>query len=451
MLKVYNTLTHQKEILKPLHGKEIKMYVCGVTVYDLCHIGHARAYIVFDVIRRYLLYRGYKVLYVQNFTDVDDKILNRALERKINPLQLSQDMIKEYFTDMDRLNIKRAEIYPKVTGHIPDIIEFIKQLIKKGYAYQAGHDVYFDVDKFKEYGKLSKRQADDMQAGARIEINEKKVNPLDFALWKGDEKSELTWESPWGKGRPGWHIECSAMSRKYLGDTFDIHGGGHDLVFPHHENEIAQSEALTGKPMANYWVHNGFVRINSEKMSKSLGNFFTIRDVLAKIDPVVLRAFFLMTHYRMPINYAEEDIRDVETAISRVRHSLENLTLSSSKNVTTKQINELREEFIEGMDDDFNTARGMAVMFQVLKEFNKNPDTKLLALLKELMHVLGLDIKPLEHEPVPTAIKEMAEQRWQARQQKEWQKSDDLRNSLKEAGYLVEDGKDGYKLTKLDA
>ncbi|MDD4528102.1 MAG: cysteine--tRNA ligase, partial [Candidatus Margulisbacteria bacterium] len=387
MLKIYNTLTRKKDEFIPIKKKKVKIYVCGVTVYDLCHIGHARAYVVFDVVRRAFEYLGYKVTYIQNFTDVDDKILNRAKEQGIDALELSKKMISEYFTDMDMLNIKRADNYPKVTEHIPQIIKFVEELEKKGIAYESQGDVYFDISKFKDYGDFSCRNLEDMQAGARVEVNASKRNPSDFVLWKGDDKSNLTWESPWSEGRPGWHIECSVMSREYLGDTFDIHGGGQDLVFPHHQNEIAQTEALTGKKMANYWMHNGFVRIDNEKMSKSLNNFFTVREVLKKYSAMDLRLFFLMTQYRMPINYSDQELEQAKTAGDRIRSVLMLQDLQETK----VDLSEYKEEFVASLEDDFNTARALAVIFNLLKELNKSHSQEIYNLFVEFLTVLGLE------------------------------------------------------------
>ncbi len=446
MIKIYNTLTRKKADFIPINEKEVKMYVCGVTVYDLCHIGHARAYVVFDIVRRAFEYLGYKVTYIQNFTDVDDKILNRAKEQGIEPLELSKKMIAEYFTDMDMLNIKRADNYPKVTEHIPQIIKFVQELESKGIAYESEGDVYFDISKFSEYGEFSCRNPEEMQAGARVEINTSKKNPLDFVLWKGDDKSNLTWNSPWSEGRPGWHIECSVMSREYLGDTFDIHGGGQDLIFPHHQNEIAQTEALTGKKMANYWMHNGFVRIDNEKMSKSLNNFFTVREVLKKYSPMDLRLFFLMTQYRMPINYSDKELEQAKTAGDRIRSVLALKDLQ----ITNVNLTEYKDEFISSLEDDFNTARALAVIFNLLKELNKTHSKETLELLLEFLTVLGLDkySEVKQEATVPVQIKELADKRWQAKQNKDWAESDRLRLQLSDLGYIVKDSKDSYELIK---
>lgn len=447
MIKIYNTLTRKKEEFRPIKEKEVKIYVCGVTVYDLCHIGHARAYVVFDVVRRAFEYLGYKVKYIQNFTDVDDKILNRAKELQISPSELSQKMIEEYFLDMDRLNIKRADNYPKVTEHIPEIIKFIELLEKKGIAYQAEGDVYFDINKFKEYGDFSCRNPEEMQAGVRVDINTNKRNPLDFVLWKGDDKNILVWDSPWSKGRPGWHIECSVMSREYLGDTFDIHGGGQDLIFPHHQNEIAQTQALTGKTMANYWMHNGFVRINDEKMSKSLNNFFTVREVLKSYSPMDLRLFFLMTQYRMPINYSNQELEQTKSAGDRIRAVL---ALNNLVSAPTANLSEYKTEFLSALSDDFNTAKALALIFNLVKEINKTHSKEAYKLFKEFLFVLGLDYSLEKNNTVkvPEKIQNLAKERWQAKQAKNWAEADKIRQELSVLGYLIKDSKDGYDIIK---
>ncbi len=445
MLKVYNTLSRKKEEFISIKDKEVSIYVCGVTVYDLCHIGHARAYVVFDIVRRMFEYIGYKVKYIQNFTDVDDKILNRAKEKNIDPLVLSSNMIDEYFIDMDALNIKRADNYPKVTEHISQIINFIKELEAKDIAYESQGDVYFDISKYKEYGEFSCRNLEDMQAGARVDINKNKKNPFDFVLWKGDENSDLNWESPWSQGRPGWHIECSVMSKEYLGDTFDIHGGGQDLVFPHHQNEIAQTESLTGKKMANYWMHNGFVRIDNEKMSKSLNNFFTVREVLRKYSPMDIRLFFLMTQYRMPINYSDKELDQSRTAGDRIRKAIQVETISDNNDYS-----DLKEKFIQAIEDDFNTAKTLAIVFSLVKEVNKSKSSNALSLLKEFLNVLGLNYlsEETKQENAPAEVVELAKQRWEAKTNKDWGEADKLRASISELGYIVKDSKDGYDLIK---
>ncbi len=386
-LRVYNTLTGRKEEFLPLNPPKVGMYVCGVTVYDYCHIGHARANIVFDIIYRYLRYAGYQVTYVRNYTDVDDKIINRANERGIDSRELSEEFIRAFDEDMDRLGLERPTHEPKATAHMGQIIAIIERLIGREMAYPADGDVYFAVERFPGYLKLSKRQLEEMQAGARIAPGEKKRNPMDFALWKGAKPGEPAWESPWGPGRPGWHIECSAMSMEFLGETFDIHGGGKDLVFPHHENEIAQSEGATGKPFVKYWIHNGFVNVNQEKMSKSLGNFFTIREILEKYDPEVVRFFILQAHYRSPIDFSDQNLEDAKTGLTRFYEALLSAgqVLEAHPVPPQRPCPELRPEereiydrvemvtdrFAEAMDDDFNTALAIGHLFELVRGLNR--------------------------------------------------------------------------------
>ena len=376
-LKVYNTLSGKKQAFQPLNPGKVGMYVCGVTVYDLCHLGHARGALVFDIIRRYLEYKGYQVTYVRNFTDVDDKIINRSREEGCDCTEIACRYIEAYIADFEKLGAREADIEPKATEHIQDMIHMVQTLIEKGFAYERDGDVYFSVRQFKGYGKLSKRDVNQMLAGARIEVDERKDDPLDFALWKKSKPGEPSWESPWGPGRPGWHIECSAMSQKYLGDTFDIHGGGKDLIFPHHENEIAQSEAATGKPFARYWLHNGFVSINQEKMSKSLKNFFTIRDILAKFPSEAVRYFLVSTHYRSPIDFTTERIAEAQKALERLYTAFQNIDLlgepqdplSPSKKCQDR-IALLKKDFETAMDDDFNTAGALGHIFEFIKDIN---------------------------------------------------------------------------------
>ena len=372
MIKVYNTLTRRKEEFRPL-GKEIKWYNCGPTVYDYIHIGNARNLVSFDIIRRYLEYRGFKVKFVQNFTDIDDKMIKRAKELNIPVKELAERFIKQYFEDAKLLRIKKATIHPKATEHIKDIISFIKDLEKKGYTYETDDGVYFNITKFRDYGKLSKQSIEKLKAGARVEKNENKRNPLDFVLWKKHKPQEPCWDSPWGKGRPGWHIECSVMAITHLGSTLDIHSGGQDLIFPHHENEIAQSEALTGKSFVKYWLHNAFLTIRKEKMSKSLGNILTAHEVLKRYDPRVIRLFFFTTHYRSPIDFSE-------TTIEQTQHSLERLDnfIITIKNIKKNQgvdisklIIETRKRFINAMDDDFDTPKALAVIFEFIRKVNQ--------------------------------------------------------------------------------
>ncbi len=440
-MKLYNTLTKTKETFQSLKPKEVGMYVCGVTVYDYCHIGHARAYVVFDTLKRYLTYCGYTVNHVQNFTDIDDKILKRADEKGQPAMQLVEEMLAAYFTDMDALNIGHASFYPRVTEHISEIIVFVEALIEKGFAYEVNGDVYFRVSQYEGYGKLSKRNLDQMQAGARVEKNVSKEHPMDFALWKADTASEIAWDSPWGKGRPGCLIECRAMSRQYLGNSFDIHGGGMDLIFPHHENEIAQTEALTGIPMAHYWVHNGFVKVNEEKMSKSLGNFFTIKEVLKTVPAPVLRLFFLMTQYRMPINYSDHELKEVGVAYHKIVAAL-----SAPTHQIEADVSSFRYDFKAAMDDDLNTAKAIAVVFSSVKALNATGSTAYRDLLLEFLDVLGLTIETPKSEEIPENISALAAQRWQAKLAKDWELADTLRTQIQAAGYVMEDSKDSYKV-----
>jgi len=375
-IRVYNTMSGKKEEFVPLQENKVGMYVCGVTVYDLCHIGHARSAIIFDMIYRYLRYRGYEVTFVRNFTDIDDKIINRANQEKIDYKTIAERYIREFEVDMGGLGLEKATMEPRATDHIPEMIRLLSTLVENGYAYRGGSDVFFSVGRFKDYGKLSKRNLDEMQAGARVEIDEKKENPLDFVLWKGSKPGEPFWESPWGKGRPGWHIECSVMSMKYLGETFDIHGGGKDLVFPHHENEIAQSEGATGNIFARYWIHNGFINIDKEKMSKSLGNFLTIKDVLKQWHPEVLRLFFLSSHYRSPLDYTEESLKEAKSGLDRFYSMLKAVQDEIKRPAQPKgkvdtpafkeaqqAIESFQARFEEAMDDDFNTAQSLGYFF----------------------------------------------------------------------------------------
>ncbi|MBM4324124.1 MAG: cysteine--tRNA ligase [Deltaproteobacteria bacterium] len=483
-LRIYNTLTGKKEEFLPLQEKQVGMYACGVTVYDLCHIGHARSAIVFDVIYRYLRYRGYDVTFVRNFTDIDDKIIKRANEEGVNYRTIAEKYIEEFNIDMGGLYLEKPSFEPKATDHISGMIDLISILIEKGFAYQREGDVFFSVEKFEGYGKLSGRNLEEMQAGARVEIDEKKENPLDFALWKSSKPGEPFWESPWGKGRPGWHIECSVMSQKYLGETLDIHGGGKDLIFPHHENEIAQSEAATGKPFARYWIHNGFVNINKEKMSKSLGNILTIKEILKGWHPEVLRLFFLSHHYRSPVDYSEDSLLDAKTGLDRFYTTLQAIQEELHKPVSTKQkkgdltpiensrkaVESFQARFEEAMSDDFNTAQALGYFYDLQTALNSllslsggQPTDEIQALLnqgnnhflergwvfglfqekpevytdrqkKEGLKKLGL----LEKE-----ILNMIEERKTARGNKDWKKSDEIRNDLLSKGIVLEDTPSG--------
>ncbi|MEW6587303.1 MAG: cysteine--tRNA ligase [Nitrospirota bacterium] len=476
-MKIYNTLTGKKEEFEPLVPEAARMYACGVTVYDYCHIGHARSAIVFDVIRRYMQYKGFRVLYVRNFTDIDDKIINRAGQEGVPWDVIAKKYTEAYYEDMDRLGVGRADIEPKATEYIPEMIDIIKGLVEKGFAYEIDGDVYFSVEKFSDYGKLSKRDKEDMLAGARVEVDERKKNPLDFALWKKSKESEPYWQSPWGAGRPGWHIECSAMSLKHLGESFDMHGGGADLLFPHHENEIAQSEAFTGKPFAKYWVHNGFITVDKEKMSKSLGNFFTIREVLERFDPEVLRFFLLSTHYRSPIEFSDELLREAENSIDRYYTTLIRISdfldrkdeavkeLSKTGKSFRDLISAFKMKFEAALDDDFNTALALGHLFEVVRECNRVLDTrptgrevqelvvKTRGLLTEAGSVLNIfGREPMEWyrslmevKKIGLSEKDIIERisdRQNARQKKDWQIADEIRKDLEDKGILLEDKKD---------
>jgi len=447
-LKIYNTLTREHQIFEPINPPNVSMYVCGVTPYDETHLGHGRAYIVFDVIRRYLEYSGFRVNYIQNITDIDDKIIKRANELKVSIQELTAKYIDSFYDVMAKLNIKKANSYPKATEHIKDMIKVIEGLIKKGCAYVIDGDVYFEVAKDKEYGKLSKRKLDDMKEGARVAVDERKKAPLDFALWKSAKEGEPSWDSPWGKGRPGWHIECSTMSTKYLGETFDIHGGGLDLIFPHHENEIAQAECFTGKPFARYWIHNGFVTINQEKMSKSLGNFFTLRDIFKKYDPMLIRFYLLSTHYRSPVNFSDADIENAKGGLERLINALSIVRVRAScgkEFVGDRDLKAIRDTFIKAMDNDFNTAEALASVFKLcdrIFELNGQKDVspkiwaQATGLFEELViDVLGLNVQIKE---LPEEIQALASEIRSARSGKDYKKSDEIRARLLEKGYSVE-------------
>jgi len=424
-MKVYNTLSGQKEEFLP-QGDEVKMYVCGVTPYDHCHIGHAMSYVIFDVIKRYLEFRGYKVKYVQNITDIDDKIIDRANKLGISTQELAGKFTDSYFADMDALNIRRADIYPRATEEIPKITEVIQGLVDKGYAYPAQGSVYLRVRSVADYGKLSHRTLESMMTECKIEFEKEKEDPMDFVLWKAAKPGEPCWESPWGKGRPGWHIECSAMSLKYLGDTLDIHGGGQDLIFPHHENEIAQSESFTGKkPFVKYWLHNGLVQLGEDKMSKSLGNLITIKQALEKYSPDAIRIFILSSHYRSPLTYSEEAIEAAEKGADRLRQTLHSES-EEKKTAEKTEVESYRQRFIEAMDDDFNTAQALATLFDLVREINRADeagyDSKgAQKLLLELGSILGLTFKtpempPLEVEPLQQLLSLTIEQLKKAEQ-----------------------------------
>lgn len=464
-IRLYNTLSGEKEDFEPINERKVGIYVCGVTVYDLCHIGHARSQIAFDVIVRYLRYRGYEVNYVRNFTDIDDKIIKRAKEEGLDWKDVAEKYIKEFYNDFEKLSMIKPDVEPKATEHIEDIINVVKTLIEKGYAYVVDGDVYFSVKKFKEYGKLSKRTPEEMLAGARVEVDEKKEDPLDFALWKRSKEGEPGWDSHWGRGRPGWHIECTVMSTKYLGKTFEIHGGGMDLIFPHHENEIAQSESAFGERYVKYWLHNGFVNINREKMSKSTGLFFTIRDVLKKIHPEVLRFFLLSKHYRSPLDFSEERLKEAWRALIRfygillqTKEKLRDYSLRDE--CKDDYINSFIDRFVSAMDDDFNTAKATGVIFETssyissIKEVEKlvNCYPKFLKGIEEVSKVLGVfgsdpadfftqtnkiigQVKNIDTKE----IEEMIAERSGLRMMKNFERADEIREKLKEKGVLLED------------
>ncbi len=462
-MKIYNTMTRQKEELKPITDGIVKIYCCGPTVYNLIHIGNARALCVFDTLRRYLEFRGYKVLYVQNFTDVDDKIIRKANELGKTASEVSENAIKEYFVDAQGLNVRKADIHPKVTENMGIIIDIVKTLIDKGYAYEADGDVYFETKKFPEYGKLSHMPLEDLQAGARIEVGEKKRDPMDFAVWKAAKPGEPYWDSPFGKGRPGWHIECSAMSRHYIGDTIDIHGGGSDLIFPHHENEIAQSECATGSPLANIWMHNGMLNVDNKKMSKSAGNFFMVRDLSDKYGYEPIRFMLLSVHYRSQLNYTIEVIESCKAALQRLytcRDAMERVKSAAKDGEacaqTLEAVKTARADFIAAMDDDFNTADGISVLFELVRKINSalaSPDvTKgdVAAYSDEfsaLTNVLGL-LYNKENDKIPAEVAELVEQRRAARKAKDFALADELRDRITALGYTVEETRQGTIVKK---
>ncbi|NTW05311.1 MAG: cysteine--tRNA ligase [Peptococcaceae bacterium] len=475
-MQLYNTVTRKKEEFVPRDPGEVSIYVCGPTTYNYIHLGNARPLVVFDTIRRYFAYRGYRVKYIQNFTDIDDKIINRATEEGEDPINLARKYIEEFFIDSDALNVMRADVHPKVSEHLPEIIEMIENLISRGHAYQVDGDVYFDISSYRDYGKLSGRTLDDMQAGARVDVDQRKHHPMDFALWKAAKEGEPAWESPWGAGRPGWHIECSAMSLKYLGNNFDIHGGGHDLIFPHHENEIAQTEAATGQPFVRYWMHNGFITINQEKMSKSLGNFFLVREILAKFPSETVRFFLLSTHYRSPLDFDDEKLEAAGKGLERVKNCLR-LIYESEKNSFAdggdtagflSLLDLRRREFETAMDDDFNTALAIGVLFELVGDINSYlhkavPDSLVSStalagavhLIKDINSVLGLfsldeggnilleKNRPGGGELADGLLELIVRMRQDARSRKDWATSDNIRDGLKELGITLEDTPQG--------
>jgi cysteinyl-tRNA synthetase len=462
-MKLYNSLTRTKEDFEPLYNNEVRMYVCGPTVYNYIHVGNARPMVIFDTLRRYFLYKGYDVKYVVNFTDIDDKMIKRAQEENTTVKEIAEKYIEEFLKDSKALNIyEEKTIHPKATENITEIIEFIKSLEEKGFAYNVNGNVYFDISKDENYGKLSNKNLNDLISGARVGVNEEKKNPGDFALWKKEKPGEPSWESPWGKGRPGWHIECSVMSRKYLGDTIDIHAGGEDLQFPHHENEIAQSESLTGKTFARFWLHNGMLNIDDKKMSKSLNNFFTVRDVSKLYDLEVIRFFILSGHYRKPINYSQKTIEQAKNSLERLyngKRTLEHyLDKNSSGDIDQNiidKINNYKHQFEEAMEDDINTADAVSALFEMVKYINTEFDEftsketvkSTLSILNELADVLGILYK--KDDDLSEKAKELIEKRKEARKNKDYKLSDELRDELLDLGIQVEDTREGMKWKKI--
>ena len=486
MLKVYNTLSGAKEEFTPINDKAVGMYACGVTVYDHSHIGHARGAVVFDVVRNYLRFKGFTVKYVRNFTDIDDKIIKRAAETGTTWDAVAEKYTEEYIKDMALLGVDRPDVEPKATEHIPEIIGLVARLVENGSAYESGGDVFFSVRKFEGYGRLSKKPVDDMVSGARVDVDERKQDPLDFVLWKASKPGEPAWESPWGPGRPGWHIECSAMSIKHLGETLDIHAGGMDLQFPHHENEIAQAEAATGRPFVKYWMHNGFVNVNREKMSKSLGNFFTIKEILENYEPEVVRFFLLATHYRSPIDFSDQSLQDCRAAMDRFYTMLEAVETALGKGYVAAVYNpaglpaqaaelhgaveSFRARFIEAMDDDFNTAGVVGAMFELVREINRAvADTVLvksdhgmkdvLAGARDALREVGGVLNVFKTSPdewfgrnkdsvggfTAAQIAGLIDDRNAARKAKNFKRADEIRDTLAEAGIELLDGSEGTK------
>ena len=463
-MKIYNSQTRRKEEFVPIEPGKVRIYSCGPTVYNYFHIGNARPFIMFDLLRRYLEYRGYEVKFVQNFTDIDDKMIKRANEEGTTVEELGDRFIAEYFKDADALGIHRATVHPRATRHIGDIIGLIKRLEKNGLAYNVNGDVYFDTEAFPAYGRLSGQNLEDLEAGARIDVDDAKRHPMDFALWKAQKPGEPAWPSPWGMGRPGWHIECSAMSMKYLGETIDIHCGGKDLLFPHHENEIAQSEGATGKPFVHYWMHNGHINVDNQKMSKSLGNFFTVRDISKEIDLEAVRMFMISAHYRSPVNFSKEMIEQSKAALDRLYTARDNWTflldhapereLNEAEQALIAKGREAVAKFDEAMDDDLNTADAIGAIFELVKEGNLaiTADTaraaikSTLSTLKEMTDVLGILAR--ENDAIPDDIKALVEQRKQARAEKNWAESDRLRDEITARGFVLEDTPKGAKVRR---
>lgn len=464
-MKIFNTMTKRKEDFIPVKEGEVQMYVCGPTVYNLFHIGNARTFIVFDMVRRYFEYRGYKINYIQNFTDIDDKMIKKANEENTSVKELGDHYIAEYYKDADGLNIKRATVNPRATEYIDEIITFVSDLIEHGYAYEVDGDVYFKTKKFEEYGKLSGQNLEDLQAGARINVDERKEDPMDFAVWKKQKPGEPAWESPWGLGRPGWHIECSCMAHNLLGDTIDIHAGGADLVFPHHENEIAQSEARTGKPFANYWIHAAYLNINNQKMSKSLNNFYTVREVLENYDADIVRFFMLSGHYRTPLNFSIDLLDSAKSAVERLYNAVSNLenlleeveveALRENENNFFEALLDYKQKYIEKMDDDFNTADAIAVLFDMIRDINSRVDASSsktlvqhsLDRVRDFGKPLGILQKSTKGS-LEEEVEKLIAARQQARKDKNWALSDQIRDELKAKGFILEDTPQGVRWKK---
>ena len=464
-MKIFNSMSRRKEEFVPLHEGKVGIYACGPTVYHYFHIGNARPFVVFDVLRRYLEYKGYEVTFVQNFTDIDDKMINRANEEGITVKELGDRFIEEYYRDAGALGVRRATVHPRATEHIAQIIDLVKHLVDKGIAYNVDGDVYYDTSKFPGYGKLSGQNIEDLDAGARVDVDDVKRHPTDFALWKKQKPGEPAWESPWGMGRPGWHIECSAMSTEYLGDTFDIHCGGQDLIFPHHENEVAQTEGATGKPFVKYWMHNGFLNIDNQKMSKSLGNFFTVRDILNEYSPEDVRMFLLSAHYRSPLNFSRDMVQQAHASLQRLyaardkalflKEHAQDIAMTPEEEEAVRRMDACVAKFEAAMDDDLNTAEAIGALFELVYEINVSlkDDSSLKAIdhalqkLDALNGVLGLMMK--KDDELPSDVAKMVSERAEARKNKNWQQSDALRDAIKALGYLVEDTAQGQKVRKL--
>lgn len=467
-MKVFNTLKREKEEFIPVEKGVVRMYSCGPTVYNYFHIGNARPFIIFDTLRRYLEYCGNTVYFVQNFTDIDDKMINKANEMGITVKELADTYIEEYFKDADGLGIKRATVHPRATDNIDAIIEIIKELEDKGYAYNVDGDVYFAAKKFREYGKLSHQPLEDLESGARININEDKNDPMDFALWKKQKPGEPAWESPWGMGRPGWHIECSAMANKFLAKTIDIHSGGQDLIFPHHENEIAQSECAHGVTFANYWMHNGYINIDNRKMSKSLGNFFTVREIAEEFDYEVIRFFMLSAHYRSPINFSKTLMESAKSSLDRIYNCIADMEFFADKAESHSELTDaekdfkttiesLKAKYIAAMDDDLNTADAISAIFEIVSEankainvecgFSKEVITFTFETIRELGGILGL-LQKKGDDALGDEVEALLEERKNARAAKDWAKSDEIRDKLKEMGIIVKDTPQGQQITK---